>query len=130
MSEFDRIEASTRASTLAQILAPAAVDFSTLQQRYGPLLELVRKLIGVVPNCDRYLEIWPTAFRSYNVMVPNFLNLPFFQWGVGAPKTPVSLAMYTSSRTASCMYCSAHTCSFALRRGAAEHKVAERGNVG
>jgi hypothetical protein len=129
MSEIDGIEASTRASTLAQILAPAAVDFSTLERRYGPLLELVRKLIGVVPNCDRYLEIWPTAFRSYNVMVPNFLNLPFFLWGVGAPKTPVSLAMYTSSRTASCMYCSAHTCSFALRRGAAEHKIAERGGL-
>lgn len=129
MSEIDRCEASTRASTLAQILAPAAVDFSTLQRRYGPLLELVRRLIGVVPNCDRYLEIWPTAFRSYNVMVPNFLNLPFFLWGVGAPKTPVSLAMYTSSRTASCMYCSAHTCSFALRRGTAEHKIAERRNV-
>lgn len=128
MSEIDRAEVSTHASTLAEILAPAAVDFSTLQRRYGPLLELVRRLIGVVPNCDRYLEIWPTAFRSYNVMVPNFLNLPFFLWGVGAPKTPVSLAMYTSSRTASCMYCSAHTCSFALRRGAAECKIADRRN--
>ncbi len=25
--------------------------------------------------------------------------------------------MYTASRAAECMYCSAHTCSFALRRG-------------
>jgi hypothetical protein len=56
MSEIDRSEASTRASTLAQILAPAAVDFSTLQRRYGPLLGLVRRLIGVVPNCDRYSD--------------------------------------------------------------------------
>jgi hypothetical protein len=46
-----------------------------LHERYGPLLELVRRLIGVVPNCDSYLEIWPTGFRSYNVIVPNLLNL-------------------------------------------------------
>jgi hypothetical protein len=125
MSAIDRIEISPRASTLAEILAPAAVGFPTLHRRYGSLLELVRRLIGVVPNCDRYLEIWPVAFRSYNVMVPNLLNLPFFLWGAGAPKTPVGLAMYVSSRVASCMYCSAHTASFALRRGAAETKVAD-----
>ena len=23
-----------------------------------------------------YMEIWPTAFRSYNLMVPNFFNIP------------------------------------------------------
>jgi len=115
------------ATNLVQVLAPAAVEFPALHHRYGPLLELVRRLIGVVPNCDRYLEIWPIAFRSYNVMVPNLLNLPFFLWGVGAPKTPVGLAMYASSRAASCMYCSAHTASFAIRRGAAESTVAECG---
>jgi alkylhydroperoxidase family enzyme len=114
-----------RPTTLAQALAPAAVDLALLRRRYGPLLELVRRLIGVVPNCDRYLEIWPTAFRSYNLMVPNLLNLPFFLWGLGAPKGPVGLAMYRSSRVAQCMYCSAHTCSFALRRGLAETKVAD-----
>ena len=42
-----------------------------LHQQYGSVLELVRTLIGVVPNCDPYLEIWPTAFRTYNVLVPN-----------------------------------------------------------
>src|SRR5262249_868384 len=91
---------------------------------YGPLLQLVKKLIGVVPICDRYLEIWPPAFRSYNVMVPNFLNMPFLLWGIGAPRDVVGLAMYVSSRTAGCPYCAAHTCEFALRRGASAEKVA------
>ncbi len=33
--------------------------------------------------------------------------------------------MYVASRTAECPYCSAHTCSFALRRGASPDKVAQ-----
>lgn len=119
-----RAEVRPAAESLSQLLAPAAVDFATLHGRYGALLELVRRLIGVVPNCDPILEIWPPAFRTYNVMVPNLLNLPFFLWGFGAPKPPVALAMYAASRAAECMYCSAHTCSFALRRGADPARIA------
>jgi alkylhydroperoxidase family enzyme len=111
-------------TTLTGLLAADAVPMDVLHQRYGSLLELVRKLIGVVPNCDPYLEIWPPGFRSYNVMVPNLLNLPFSLWGFGAPAPVVGLAMYASSRAAECAYCSAHTCSFALRRGAAPVRVA------
>ncbi len=88
-----------------------------LEQDYRPMLKLVEVLIGVVPNCDPYLEIWPTGFRTYNLLVPNLLNLPISLFGQGAPKDLIGLAMYTASRAAECMYCSAHTCSFALRRG-------------
>jgi alkylhydroperoxidase family enzyme len=113
-----------REHMLVELLEKDAISFDTLHTRYGSLLELVRTLIGVVPNCDRYLEIWPTAFRSYNVMVPNFLNLPFLVWGMGAPRTTIGLTLYVSSRAAGCPYCSAHTCSFALRRGATVEEVA------
>ncbi len=109
---------------LISLLKPHAVPMAKLHARYGGLLELVRTLIGVVPNCDPYLEIWPPAFRTYNVMVPNFLNLPLLVWGMGAPRDVLGLAIYASSRAAGCAYCSAHTCSFALRRGAAPDKVA------
>lgn len=95
-----------------------------LHQQYGKLLELVKKLIGVVPNCDPYMEIWPTSFRTYNVIVPNFLNLPFVLWGAGVPADVIGLAMYVASRNAGCAYCSAHTSSFALRRGAEPDKIA------
>ena len=111
-------------SVLTELLENDAVPLETLTDRYGALLELVRKLLGIVPNCDPYLEIWPPAFRSYNVMVPNLLNLPFLIWGFGAPRRSVGLAMYVSSRTAGCMYCSAHSCTFALRRGATVDEVA------
>ncbi len=111
-------------STLATLLRPHAVPMETLHANYGALLELVEKLIGVIPNCDPYLAIWPAAFRTYNVMVPNFLNLPFSLWGTGAPKDVVGLAMYVASRTAGCAYCAAHTSAFALRRGARPEKVA------
>ncbi|MEM9132782.1 MAG: hypothetical protein AAF962_18000 [Actinomycetota bacterium] len=105
--------------TLAQSLTAATVDFDQLENDYEPMLRLVRELIGVVPNCDPYLEIWPIGFRTYNLLVPNLLNLPASLVGQGAPKELLGLAMYSSSRAAGCMYCSAHTCSFALRRGLA-----------
>ena len=89
---------------LVDLLQRDAVPFETLHARYGPLLELVRRLLGVVPNCDPYLEIWPPAFRTYNLMVPNFLNLPLMVWGLGAPRATIGLAMYVSSRTAGCAY--------------------------
>jgi hypothetical protein len=105
-------------STLAQQLQPSAIDFNILHKNYSPMLGLVRELIGVVPNCDPILEIWPIGFRTYNLLVPNCLNLPFSVFGWGLDKAIMGLAMYSSSRAASCAYCSAHTCSFALRRGA------------
>lgn len=107
-------------ATLAERLTEDRIEFDELHRRYRPLLSLVDVLIGVVPNCDRYLEIWPPGFRTYNLMVPNFLNLPASLLGAGAPKDVVGLAMYASSRAASCAYCSAHTCSFALRRGSSD----------
>lgn len=109
--------------TLSRSLRPAAVDLARLGQEYRPLLQLVRLVIGVVPNCDSLLAIWPTGFRSYNLLVPNLLNLPFSVWGWGPPVVPLGLALYTASWTARCPYCTAHTCSFALRRGAARHTL-------
>lgn len=109
--------------TLAQSLRPAAVDFSRLSHEYGPLLRIVRMLIGVVPNCDPVLAIWPTGFRSYNLLVPNLLNLPFSVWGFGPPVVTLGLALCAASRTAQCAYCTAHTCAFTLRRGSAPEKL-------
>jgi alkylhydroperoxidase family enzyme len=115
---------SHEAPVLVSLLEKDAVPMSALRERYGALLALVDTLLGVVPNCDSYLEIWPPAFRSYNVMVPNFLNLPLLIWGLGAPRSTVGLAIYVSSMSAGCAYCAAHTCTFALRRGATVEQVA------
>ena len=111
------------AATLAQTMVDDRVPFEELERRYQPVLSFVETLIGVVPNCDPYLEIWQPGFRTYNLIVPNFLNLPLSLAGVGAPKDLVGLGMYTSSRAAGCAYCSAHTCSFALRRGSSEAAI-------
>lgn len=117
------------ASTLAESMRADAVEFDELHKTYGPVLGLVKELLGVVPNCDMYLEIWPPAFRTYNLMVPGFLNLPALLFGTGAPKDMVGLALYESSRAADCNYCSAHTCSFALRRGATPDAVSGAGRL-
>ena len=109
--------ANTNTNTIAQLLKSSEIDFKTLHDSYHPMLELVKELIGVVPNCDKLLEIWSTGFRTYNLIVPNLLNLPFSLWRFGAHKKLMGLAMYASSRAAECYYCSAHTCAFALRRG-------------
>lgn len=111
--------------SLAELLLPHVVPMAVLHRRYGALMELVRTLIGVVPNCDRYLEIWPPAFRTYNLVVPNLMNLPAAVFGMGgAPKALVGLSMLMASRAADCPYCTAHTCSFALRRGATPETLA------
>ena len=110
--------------TLSRSLQSSSIGLSRLRGEYGPLLELVRLVIGVVPNCDSLLAIWPLGFRSYNLLVPNLLNLPFSVWGWGPPVVPLGLALYTASWTARCSYCTAHTCSFALRRGAPPETLA------
>jgi alkylhydroperoxidase family enzyme len=115
---LDTIAMQDTPDTLSRSLQPSAVDLSQLPQEYRPLLQLVRLVIGVVPNCDALLAIWPTGFRSYNLLVPNLLNLPFSVWGWGPPVVPLGLALYAASWTARCAYCTAHTCSFTLRRGA------------
>jgi hypothetical protein len=113
-------------ATLAQQLQPSAIAFDVLHANYRPMLGLVRELIGVVPNCDPLLEIWPIGFRTYNLLVPNCLNLPFSLFGFGVEKAILGLAMYTASRAAACAYCSAHTYSFALRRGASTTSLVGR----
>lgn len=110
--------------TLARSLRPAAVDFSRLSREHGALLQIVRLLIGVVPNCDPLLAIWPPGFRTYNLLVPNLLNLPFSVWGFGPPAVTLGLALCSASRAAQCAYCTAHTCSFTLRRGSSREKLA------
>src|SRR5688572_9790054 len=112
-------------ASLTPLLQESMVGWDVLHDRYGALLRLVDTVLGVVPNCDRYLEIWPPAFRTYNILVPNLLNLPVPVLGVGGPPAGVvGLAMYVASRVAGCPYCSAHSCSFAMRRGASPDKVA------
>lgn len=103
--------------TLANQLLPSSVDFSRLHQKYSPLLNLVKLLIGVIPNCDPILEIWPVGFRTYNLLVPNLLNLPLSLIDSKSNKALLGLAMYSASQTAQCGYCTAHCCSFAMRRG-------------
>lgn len=57
-------------AVLADLLKEDQVPMEVLYKDYKPVLELVNILIGVIPNRDTYLEIWPPAFRTYNIMVP------------------------------------------------------------
>ena len=103
--------------TLARQLAPHAVPPERLPADHRPLLAMLDELIGVTPNCYPVLAIWPPGLRTFNVLVPNLLNLPGALMGHGAPKDLVALALYASSQAAGCSYCIAHHCSYALRRG-------------
>lgn len=109
--------------TLYAQLREDAKDLSYLKQKYDPLLKLVNVLIGVIPNCDSVMEIWPTSFKTYNLLVPNLLNLPNSLFGPKSVKKMLGLALYESSSAAGCNYCTAHCCSFALRRGLDEFTI-------
>ena len=100
--------------TLAQQIESDWVSDEHLNENYKPVLNMVRELIGVIPNCNPVLEIWPTGFRTFNLLIPNMLNLPSALFGQGAPKDLVGIAMYASSNAAGCPYCTAHHCSFAI----------------
>lgn len=118
-------EGDATPATLAQALTPHIVDAEQLYRENKSVINVVEVLIGVVPNCNPYLEIWPTAFRTFNLLIPNLLNLPPALMGQGAPKDLVGLAMFISSREAGCAYCTAHHCSFAIRRGASMETVVD-----
>jgi len=115
-----------RPLTICQRIEAKKVPWRQLKKEYGPLLGLVEQVIGVVPYCDPFLAIWPAGFRTYNALVPSLFNMPSLLMGrTGRRIKPlVGLAAYTSSRAAGCMYCSAHTCAFALKRGASIDAVA------
>jgi len=117
-----RLDTKAVEDTLSRSLRPAAIDFARLSREHGPMLQIVRLIIGVVPNCDPVLAIWPPGFRTYNLLVPNLLNLPFSMWGFGPPAVTLGLSLCAASRMAQCAYCTAHTCSFTLRRGASSKK--------
>lgn len=105
------------------VVAPDAISLTEMDDRYHSILSLVRALIGVVSNCIGILEIFPPACTTYNLIVPNCINIPFLTWGVGAPVDLVALATYYAARSSQCAYCSLHTCSFALRRGVDEEAL-------
>lgn len=105
-------------STLAQILSPSAVDFDTLHDRHDAFLQLGRRLLGVESNAYPLMEIWPVSLRSYNLLVPNFFNVPVPFLGLAPGVGLLGTAITMSSRAAQCMYCSAHGCTIALRGGA------------
>ena len=118
----------TKISTLYDGLLPFAVDARTVEQRYPAMISLAREVLGVYANCYSLLELWPVGFRTYNLLIPNFTNIPFSLLGFGPPKDLLGLAMYESSKTAGCGYCTAHSCTFALRRGALTEDIVGEGS--
>jgi hypothetical protein len=48
--------------TFSEGIKSASADWETLHKNYGPLLNLVKELLGIIPNCDPTLEIWPPGF--------------------------------------------------------------------
>ena len=112
------------AARLATLLRPHAVEPAALEARYGAINQLLRRMLGTVPHSGRYMEIWPPAFRTECLIVPNLLDVPFSVFGLAAPMPLVGLAMYSSSKAAQCMYCTAHCCTFALRRGLSPEAIA------
>jgi hypothetical protein len=113
-------------ATVYSLLYEHRVGFDAIKRMDGRLyhvLRIIKRLISVASNAGPIMEMWPPAFRTYNCLVPNFLNLPFLLWGVAAPRSMVSLALYYASRGADCSYCTLHTCIFALRRGAPAESV-------
>lgn len=111
-----------RDDTLIKLLLKERVPMSKIIKDYPDFAGIVTVMIGLVPKCDAYLEIWPKAMKSYNLVVPNLMNAPFAQMrlgpGLSRGAALQGLGQYIVSKSSQCAYCTAHTCSYALRRGA------------
>ena len=62
MSSLDKKE--NEHTTVYDLLRSQHVGFDVLRKKHLSLLLAVRKIIGVTPNCDKFLEIWPSAFTT------------------------------------------------------------------
>jgi hypothetical protein len=118
----------TEIATLYDDLLPAATDREAIERDYPAMIGLAREILGVYANAYSILNIWPPGFRTYNLMVPNFTNIPFSLVGLGPPKDLLGMAMFEASRAAGCSYCTAHSCAFALRRGAKRDEMVGDGS--
>ena len=88
-----RLPPKTRSDTLVPLLVDRMVPLEQIEEDYPDFTSIVRVMIGIVPRCDSYLEIWPHAFKSYNLIVPNLMNAPFQQVGVGPGRYRTIAAM-------------------------------------
>lgn len=110
-------------NTFSTLLKNQEVPVKQLERDYNPMLKIVKVILGLDPNANPLLEIWPPAFKAYNLVVPNFLNLPQYLFKKKSFKSLVGLAMYTCSKAAECAYCTSHACTFAMRRGLEAEKI-------
>jgi alkylhydroperoxidase family enzyme len=95
--------------TLEYALRSHAVPLEEMHSRYPAVIDMVRRILGLTPRCDGYLEIWPPAFTTYNVLVPSLMDVPKCDLGLGIPPRLRSLVAHAASRGYGCPYCVAHT---------------------
>jgi hypothetical protein len=55
-------------SSVYDLMRSHFVSFEELSEKHHSQLLAVHKLIGVVPNCDKLLEIWPPAFTTCELL--------------------------------------------------------------
>ena len=96
-------------STIADALAPHAVDRDEVVRRYPGPAGLVSRILGVVPHAWGLLEVWPPALQTYNLSVPSLMDVPRADLGRGLDPETRALVAHATSRAFGCMYCSAHT---------------------
>jgi hypothetical protein len=103
--------------TIAAMLLNYRLSFAQLKVQYYPMLKLEKLLLGHATNASQYFAIWPTGYRTCNLIIPNFLNCPQLLLGSTARSAIIGMVMHYSSRASKSRYCSLHTCVFAMRRG-------------
>jgi len=112
------------ATTLAQLLDAHKVNSAVLSEKYAASDRLFKAIMGRIPSAHEYLEIYPSAFQAYNLIIPSFLNLPYMLWGIlAADSHLIGLALYSGARASGCAYSVVHSTRFALKRGLSERVI-------
>ncbi|CAM9843315.1 unnamed protein product, partial [Ectocarpus sp. 6 AP-2014] len=67
--------------TLEFALRPYRVDWSVIEEKHAAVLGMMEIFLGVTPRHCRYSYIWPPAFETMSVLIPNLFNVPFCDFG-------------------------------------------------
>ena len=93
------------------------LDLEDCPEESRHALELAQERLGFIPNSLRILARKPKILEAFS-------NMAHAAWAPGAVEPYLKgLVAHIASRSAGCVYCSAHTTGMAIERGSGAEKI-------
>eukprot|EP00181_Compsopogon_caeruleus_P005295 CAMPEP_0184680154 /NCGR_PEP_ID=MMETSP0312-20130426/3041_1 /TAXON_ID=31354 /ORGANISM="Compsopogon coeruleus, Strain SAG 36.94" /LENGTH=526 /DNA_ID=CAMNT_0027130089 /DNA_START=83 /DNA_END=1663 /DNA_ORIENTATION=+ len=99
-------------TTLAHFLVDHEVPFERVRQLRPASHGLVTRVLGVQPRLSCWMAIHPPSLDVRDLLLPNLLNMPFSDFGLGLDPELRSIIMHTTAQSFGCPACSGHGLCF------------------